>query len=381
MSRDAHWLSDSRGGPLAAAAAAFAQWRGIADVASGTQAVRALADTLDDFAHDEAAPPSDDERFIEGGGAFLGMVLIAHHGGTHTKKGTEHRVLLGEHGCFDPFSAIDAALDADEPGQELSSRLRLAGAEAEGTGRVARVVRHFAMALSTQSPRSIRARFDYEVVLDDGVEVDLKRVGESTVDQGESAVAQGVRKLVDMLEGAGKHAEWSDVHAFIVPRLVARAFLDELAGAGRGELASRAIASDVCWTLQLRRDGRARYLRADEVARWREDAFATSQRNLARHSQGARFAHVDGDEGSLVIARTGDGLDSARLLLPTLRDVLEPELGRPFIAAVPHRDTLLAARAEDAALLQSRADDLKARAPHAISARLFQIDDQLRPLD
>ena len=76
-----------------------------------------------------------------------------------------------------------------------------------------------------------------------------------------------------------------------------------------------------------------------------------------------------------MVARTGDGLDSARLLLPTLTAVLRHDLGDAFLLAAPHRDTLLAAPDTDAgrALLLARAADLAARAPHAICDQPFRM--------
>jgi len=84
---------------------------------------------------------------------------------------------------------------------------------------------------------------------------------------------------------------------------------------------------------------------------------------------------VDTDAGPLVVARTGDGLDAARLLLPTLPDVLRPELGDAVVAAIPHRDVLYACPRADAPIeaLAARAADASARAPHPITARLFDL--------
>ncbi|MEZ4335273.1 MAG: hypothetical protein R3B82_01480 [Sandaracinaceae bacterium] len=104
--------------------------------------------------------------------------------------------------------------------------------------------------------------------------------------------------------------------------------------------------------------------------------------NLADRSAGARFGTVDTEGGPIVFARTGDGLDAARILLPTLHAVLAPELGDAFLAAIPHRDVLLACadtpRLREALLARARDD--AARAPHRITDRLFRVDaDRLAP--
>jgi hypothetical protein len=184
--------------------------------------------------------------------------------------------------------------------------------------------------------------------------------------------------------------EWNEARPRLYPRLVSRTLLDELhrAHEGRGTLSSRAVAADVLCTLVLHYDDRARYARADEVERWDQAegagaAHRAALENLAARSARARFARIDTPDGPIVVARTGDGLDAARLILPTLHDVLAPELGSPFVAAIPHRDTLLACARAPAALvdaMRARTADEAARAPHGISAALFEVGPEgLRP--
>jgi len=99
-------------------------------------------------------------------------------------------------------------------------------------------------------------------------------------------------------------------------------------------------------------------------------------RNLARASAGARLLRCDDDNGVLVVAKTGDGLDSSRILLPGLHDVLAPELGSPFAVAVPHRDALFAcAISSPRALgeLRERAAREAERAAQSITPELFAI--------
>lgn len=372
------WWRDPNGGPLCDAADAFVQWRGGAP-SPGKAGVSWLAGHLDDFAHDDDAPPSDDERFVEGGGAFLGMVLVTQRGGRHSRRGTDHRVLLGEYGSFDPFGAIDAALDADEPRHELAQRLRFAEEEAQGLGPTARVVAAFAKALAeAPQPRGLRGRFDLEVVTDDGIEVNLRRAADTTKDQSPEALVGAVAKLVSMLPGNcedGEQNTWDELAPRLVPRLVTEEFAAELKGTGRGQLATWPLGHGLVVALQGRFETRARYIRLDEVEAWKQDAYAVALKNLARQSADARFAALEVEHGPLVVARTGDGLDSARILLPTLGNVLTAHLGDHFVIAAPHRDTLLAApdTKEGRSLVRARASDLAARAPHAISAELFRI--------
>ena len=275
-------------------------------------------------------------------------------------------------------AAIDRALEGPDARSVLAEEVRRAEAEAAGAAGVGRLMRLLEERLG--SDRVARA-FGPEVILDDGVELDLGRVLRATEDESEAAAVQAMDKLVSMLPGrGGAGLAWEEIEARLVPRLVAPGFVARLGAEGRGALAARALfggALEV--TLVLAYDDRARYLRDDELDAARcslDDALALAARNLAARSEGARFARVDTGDGPIVVARSGDGLDGARLLLPTLHDVLSTELGSPFLAAVPHRDALWAS-ADSPALaeaLRARVAEDAARAPHAISAALFRVD-------
>ena len=206
----------------------------------------------------------------------------------------------------------------------------------------------------------------------------MRRAADTTRDQSPDALVLALAKLVSMLPGNSEDGDantWEELGPRLVPRLVTDAFAAELRDTGRGELATWPLGHQLVVALQARFETRARYIRRDEVDSWAGDAYALALSNLAGQSAGARFAALDVEHGPLVVARTGDGLDSARILLPTLGKVLEAHLGARFVIAAPHRDTLLAAPDTGAgrALLRTRASDLAARAPHAISAELFRI--------
>lgn len=377
------WLSRLApvAGPLLPAARAFLDGHPGAPrpMGEGGDGLRQLADAIDDWAEREEVDAQDEERFVEGAGAVLALLLLAHVGeGAHVAKEGTHRVRLGRGGFFDPFAAIDRALEGPDARSVLAEEVRRAEAEAAGAAGVGRLMRLLEERLG--SDRVARA-FGPEVILDDGVELDLGRVLRATEDESEAAAVQAMDKLVSMLPGrGGAGLAWEEIEARLVPRLVAPGFVARLGAEGRGALAARALfggALEV--TLVLAYDDRARYLRDDELDAARcslDDALALAARNLAARSEGARFARVDTGDGPIVVARSGDGLDGARLLLPTLHDVLSTELGSPFLAAVPHRDALWAS-ADSPALaeaLRARVAEDAARAPHAISAALFRVD-------
>lgn len=371
------WIAalGDRAGSLADPARAFASRRG-ATLPRGPDAIRAIADAVDELAHDPEASDEDDHALVQEAGALLGLVLIERFGGRHAKRDDEHRALLGPYGSFDPFAAIDAALDAVDPSEKLRERIRLAEAEGRGTGPIARVVRAFEAAVIDRGlPHAIVDRFDLEISLEGGLEIDLRRVAEATEDLDAEAVRAAAEKVVALLPGAegDAHTPWSEARERILPRLVGSTLLARL-GDGADLLHLRSVGHDVHVALQLRYDGRSRYARRDEVIRWREEGglpHARALERLAGLSANARFACVEGDEGTWIVGRTGDGLDAARLLLPTLHEVLARELTDPIYVSAPHRDTLLASSDRD--LLARRTRDAAARAPHPISDALFRL--------
>jgi hypothetical protein len=184
---------------------------------------------------------------------------------------------------------------------------------------------------------------------------------------------------------------WTHAQPRLLPRLVGSAFLAEIRRrAGEQPLYAQALAGDVQLVLLVSEQQRRRYVSAREVAAWRKtpaELLDAARANLASRSSGARLLRVDADQGTLIVARTGDGLDSSRLLLPGLHDLLAAELGVPFAAAVPHRDALFACALDSPAsleLLRERAALEAAKAAaHAISAGLLRVErgGAIAPLD
>ena len=138
--------------------------------------------------------------------------------------------------------------------------------------------------------------------------------------------------------------------------------------------------------LVLAYDGRCRFVHGRELEGWAltaDEAVRAALEHLAKRSVRARFGRIDALDGPIIFARTGDGLDSVRLVLPGLVDVLGAELGEPFVATVPHRDALLACRADaprSFEAMMARVSDDHARAPHRIGDKPFLVDRAgLRP--
>ena len=361
----------------------------------GAEGMRRLGAAIDAWCEIEEPGEDADRAFVEGAGALLGLLLIAHVGdGAHVERGGKHRVRLGPRGWFDPFAAIEEALDADDPRATLAAHVRRAESEARDQGPTSRVLyaieRELGAASAPGTPR-VAEHFEHYVRLEPEGELDIGRIVAATEDQPDPAVDQAVAKLLAMLVGGSAGVlSWDEARPRLYPRLVSTTLLDELhrSHEGRGTLFASEVAADVRCTLVLHYDDRARYARTDEIERWEGDAGADAPHraaleNLAARSARARFARVDTPDGPLVVARTGDGLDAARLILPTLHEVLAPELGSPFVAAIPHRDTLLACAREPVALvaaLRARTADEAGRAPHRISAALFDVGPEgLRP--
>jgi uncharacterized protein YtpQ (UPF0354 family) len=339
----------------------------------GAEGVRWLARAIDRF---RAHPAPDDRAFVEGAGACLGLLLLDHvGGGALVRRGETTRLRLGRYGSVDLFGAIERVLDAGDSRSELAVRIREAEAEARGEGARSRVFSVFEAELEKSHPGlSIVDSSDDGVWLEGGIEVDLRRVVSATADLDRAAVVVQVARVLALVpSGAGASDAPGLPLEEIVPRLVARTFLDGFEAQGT-HLASRPLTESIRVAYVIVFRDRARYLRADELTR-HPDLPQIALANLASRSRAARFDWIESANGPLVVGCTGDGHDAARLLLPSLHDVLAPEIGSPFLVAIPHRDCLLAAPDGDDGrrAIGDRAQAAFARAPHAISLELLRV--------
>jgi uncharacterized protein YtpQ (UPF0354 family) len=377
------WLNalEDVGGGLAPAARAFVDSQRPPLPGTGAPGIRWLATQLEDFV-DRDTDGGDDDRFVEGAGALLGLLLIDHLGGRTRERDGCHRVQLGRFGWFDPFGTIQEALDAEDPRECLSEYLSVAEREADENGPVSRVVRVFASTLGRERPDlDIESQFELTVDLNNGASVDLASLERVARDQNDDAATEAARRIISMLPGSNAQEEtpWNEAATRLLPRLVSDKFLASLPS--EQTLYIDAVGSDVHLALQLRYGTRARYVRYAEVDSWALERAAARQQaieNLAAKSRSLRLERVN-DE--ILRVRQGDGLDGARLLLPDLAARLARVEPGFWVAAAPHRDVLLLARGEAVDELHRRAQDAAQRAPHPVSAAMFAITPQgPRPL-
>jgi uncharacterized protein YtpQ (UPF0354 family) len=388
------WISESlraRSGALGAAAQRFLQsWLGTSadGFRGGAAGLRALSEHLEHWLELEPPDVLDDEderQFVEGAGALLGLMLIDHVGdGAYVTRAGVHRVRLGRYGYFDPFAAIDRVLDAPDVRRELARQVAVAEAEASARGPISRLVHALVETLSCERPDlQLEDHFDLTLQLragDERVELDLQRAVESTSDQSPAAVQSVARKLLSMLPGAPETpSTFDDVRTRLVPRLARADALRELESRGPGQLFAAPLTAELVVSLLVEYDGRARYVRAPEVERWGlspPDALTVSLDNLALRSTAARITTSETEHGPLLVARTGDGRDSARVLLSSLYGALSARLGERVYVSIPHRDTFFACGEASGPLrdeLARRTAHDAARAPHRLSTRVFQL--------
>jgi len=193
----ADWLNalEEVGGRLVPAARAFVDSQQPSLPGTGAAGIRWLANRLEDFV-DRDTDEADDDRFVEGAGALLGLLLVDHLGGRTRERDGCHRVQLGRFGWFDPFGAIQEALDAEEPRSCLAEYLSVAEQEADDNGPVSRVVRVFADALGRARPDlGIESQFELTVDLDNGASVDLSRLERVARDEDEDAATEAARRM------------------------------------------------------------------------------------------------------------------------------------------------------------------------------------------
>jgi uncharacterized protein YtpQ (UPF0354 family) len=396
------WLTAlvrQRAGALSGAAERFVDehWGASATPYRGGQAgLVALCRQLQRFAH---APDIDEEgerRFVEGAGALLGVLLIEHLGdASYAGERGVHRVRLGAHGFFDPFAAIDRALDAPDIRVGLMRELERAEAEAAARGPLSRVAAALCQAIASERPDlELAGQFDCELRLvrrtsGESIEIDLRRAVETTRDQDQRAVDRVARRLLSLLPGAPAQPALGleELAPRLLPRLVRAEALRDLTSHGQHVLFAQTLTEELSVALLAEFDGRARYVRTDELAQLDlapQQALWQALDNLRAKSERTRVVREDGSGGALFVARTGDGRDSARVLLPELHAELTERIGPSVCVALPHRDTFFACAAERDALcaaMARRAADDAARAPHALSARLFMLaPGQLRAL-
>lgn len=372
----ADWLTALRdvGGRLVQAALEFGDSRPPHPSKGGATGVRWLAEQLE-LHLEQAEHLVDDQRFIEGAGALLGLLLIEHLGGRTTERDGVHGVQVGPFGWFDPFEAVEEALAAEDPRRCLSERLAIAEREASGSGPVSRIVKLFTEVLESERPDlCVESQFGLTVDLNNGASVDLRRLERVAQAQDDRSTIEAARRIIGMIPGgSGPEAtSWSGAASRIMPRLVSERFLRSLPS--EQILHAEALGADVHLALQLRYEARSRYLGRAEVDAWAIPRGEPRQRaieNLVSHSRELRLEPIS---ERVVRVCQGDGLDAARLLLPDLAARLT-RLGRccEWLAAAPHRDVLLLAEDEAVDQLAALASDAAGRAPHPISTALFEV--------
>jgi uncharacterized protein YtpQ (UPF0354 family) len=306
----------------------------------------------------------------------------------HVSAHGQHRVRLGAHGFFDPFAAVDRALDAPDVRRALAREIESAEAEARAEGPISRLVAAFAALLRAERPDlALAGQFDCTLSLrvrvsDEMLELDLQRAVESTREQSAHAVQSVARRLLSILPGAppAEPEALRDIHSRLLPRLARSEALLQLTAQGQSVLFARPLLAELAVALLVEHEGRARYVRTDELTSWgldAQEAHALALENLRDRSQRARIVREPLAAGELLVARSGDGRDSARVLLPELFAELSARLGPKIAVALPHRDTFFACSAgDDPGLMRGMAERAAhdcARAPHGLSPSLFSL--------
>lgn len=345
----------------------------------GAEGLRFLALRIQEAAF-AAHEDLDQRAFVEAAGSLLALILADHVGEAALVRRDERlRLKLGPRGWVDPFAAVEGALESDTPARTLQERVAQAEAEASDKGTVSRVLKGVEDGLEARG-LEIGDRFETSYRLADGTELELHEVVAGSRSGSPADAALAVSRFLSMLDGHrnGRRevTSWKDVVERVVPRLVGQPFVTELQETEKGALLFAPVVADLSVAWVERCGNRSRFLTANDLA-----GFGVSNAvlhhaalaNLARASAVSRYTVESGTHGPLVTFQSRDGLDAARLLLPALAEVLEPELGTDFLVAVPHRDTLLAARREDSETLLARVRDAHSAAPHRISAELLRL--------
>ncbi len=117
----------------------------------GVEALKQIGASIEEFVFREHASEEEERTFVERTGALLALVLIDHVGdGAYVSRNGVSRARLKTRAFFDPFSVIDAALDAEKPQRFLAEVVGKLEAEANDEGPLSRVL--WAMAIGRSGP-------------------------------------------------------------------------------------------------------------------------------------------------------------------------------------------------------------------------------------
>jgi uncharacterized protein YtpQ (UPF0354 family) len=389
------WIGglSERAGPLIEPALRFLQrYRSptLGEFGGGVEGVRWLARELVTFAYLETVSDRDEHDFVEGAGALLGLILIDHLADArHAARNGTHRIRIGAYAFFDPFGAVEQALDAEDVHKSLAASLACAERDGRGVGAMSRVVRTLSDLLRIERPRlRIARQFDAQLTLVDSdrdgddeseIDLDLTQAIRATASQGMEAIHEVARRMISLLPGAPEpELALGELRARIVPRICRTDLMTSLSAQGCTELFQVAFVGELSIAVLIEHEGRARYLRTREATALAMPSAALLEHaldNLLARSARFRLSDMSHDAKGCLITRTGDGRDSTRVLLPSVRRLLRERLGEEVVVGIPHRDAFLCCDARDPAtltLMKERVSSDAARAPHRLSDELFR---------
>ncbi len=323
--------------------------------------------------------PEDETMIIDGLGTLLGCVLMHHIGrGEWVFRDDECRLRFGKYQWFNPFRAIEHALDTEPARLALIDDVALAEKEAAGKGPLARVLHAFDAQLREVCDLEITDNFLSRVWLDGGVEVDLAATVKACASESDATLRNALNKVINLLPGNHTTASesWSEVQMRVMPRLVGATHLEALTKRfGEQELLTYPLNDGLYMSWVVRYTKQARYITRADLARWQvelSDVAACATTNLELVSSKLSVKRVDNKP--LWMIRSGDGLASSRLVLRSFAERISSYLGFGIALSVPHRDVLLIGNRNDAesmAALQSETITQSAAAPHAICASAY----------
>lgn len=356
------WLADADQFPVGAVAPAIDEM--------------ALAHAVEDWCQRSDPAEAQDHRFVNGAGALFAMLLLRRFPeARHGMAGGVHGVRLGTCGWVHAFEPMEHALEADFPRVACLEAFELAAAEREGRGPHGRV---FSEAL-TQLKRAHIAVHSHgceSILLNDGTELSLLKVIRATRGASMATVHRSVGSmLAPLTAGPSDLSTWEETKGQLFPRPVNLTFVQRQE---RAQLAHRPYLDDegrVTWVQRF--EDRVRFLCEPDLERWcitADQLHACAMENLAAATDRAHFICDELDHGPTIFARSRDGLDAARSLLPGFIPLLTKELGEKVCFAAPHRDGLFATGASGGGLAWARAQAQRefAAAPHRISPVVHQ---------
>lgn len=201
-------------------------------------------------------------------------------------------------------------------------------------------------------------------------------------------IREYLNQLLDSLSGGESYDSYDAVRGRLLPMLKTEEWVVEVSA--QSELVSTEFAPGLRMCFTIDEPTRVAYVTAEMLARWDiplERLQEVAQDNLAARSPNLSMAALPGPDGKhcALVVNTRDGYDTARLVLPGLREVFARELGSEYLVGMPNRDFLIAFATSEPEMMTSILRQIKQdfhKMSHPLTQTIYRVrNDIVEPTD